>query len=356
LKNLMLLVASSVVALLGLEAAARIYFGVPVFNSTNYAVERTLPGWSRDWAAAVKSIYHPVLGWTFPRSEEHNPHGLIPRRTGALPPEAGRTILAVGDSFGTGDDPEWNWPNQLEEIVGSPVVNGSTGGWGIDQIYLRIETLIPVFKPGVVIFNFIPDDVRRAELSVFYGAPKAYLDVAGDDLVLKNSPPPRYEPSRRHVGFWRAYAGHSYAVYRIALMLGLNERWQAGDLEVRREHRRGAEVGCVIMRKLKELKSRHGVREVIVFPEYAPGDLWDASGDALDNVTKSQRILRCAAEQGLAVADPAVEFNRLARTPAERERVLQRYWRHPFDSHMAAAGDRLQAEFLATFLSRPRGN
>lgn len=347
--NSVLVASSCLVGFLILEIATRLLFGIPLTDTTNYTSKHITPNWSRDWAVALKHVYHPVLGWTFPRNESNNPHGLIPRKLDAPSPAQGKTILAVGDSFGTGDVFELNWPSQLEDIIKRPVINGSTGGWGIDQIFLRIQSLVPKVEPDVVIFNFIPDDIRRAELSIFYGSPKPYFDIEGDDLVLQNSPPPRYDPSWRHIGLFRTVFGHSYALLRIATGLGVQDRWMAG-LEVRREHRRGAEIGCLIMRKVKDLQVRHGVRRLIVFPQYGSADIWNVSGEAVENGAKMRKILECARAEGLIVADPLPIFEPMGTTPTQQEQTLRAYWRYPNDPHMNAAGDRKMAEFLAPFL------
>lgn len=65
------------------------------------------------------------------------------RFSGAKPPSADAPILAVGDSFTSGENVGDldSWPAQLQRLTGHTVLNGGVSGYGLDQIVLRTERL-----------------------------------------------------------------------------------------------------------------------------------------------------------------------------------------------------------------------
>jgi hypothetical protein len=296
-----LLVATSVlVSLVILEVGCRLYFGVRLLDPRNFASEKIY-----STSLATEGVYHPLLGWTFPRNAAVNPLGLVQRLPDAREPRPGETVLVVGDSFVTGYATEERWSTQLENLLNVAALNGAAGGWGIDQTYLRAKDLVPRLRPDVLIFGFIADDMRRAELSVFTGNPKPYFSIERGELVLKGTPVPPYEPSTEHIGVWRKVLGHSLALHRIAIALGLQHRWLAGALELRYppDHADGAAIGCLIARELRAMKESRAVRDVILFPQYSYTDIWPEGGQ-IASVEKLRKFLSCAAAESLTIADP----------------------------------------------------
>jgi hypothetical protein len=86
--------------------------------------------------------------------------------------------LAVGDSYTFGDhvsDHE-TWPAHLERLLQRPVLNGGVFGYGVDQIILRTEELLPRLRPQVVVVSIIPADVTRTEYSKNFSW-KPYYDI-----------------------------------------------------------------------------------------------------------------------------------------------------------------------------------
>ena len=75
-------------------------------------------------------------------------------------------IALVGDSFTFGEDVtyEQSWGNLLEKALGPDyeVLNFGVGGYGVDQAYLRYEKDVRQWKPKIVIFSLISDDVERS--------------------------------------------------------------------------------------------------------------------------------------------------------------------------------------------------
>ena len=204
-------------------------------------------------------------------------------------------------------------------------------------------------NPAVVIFSLIPDDVRRTELSVFFGSAKPYFVVDGDNLVMKNTPPPLYEPSLKHVGVVRKIFGYSYAFHRVMLALGLQDWWLLGQYELRQEHENGAEIGCIIMRKLREMRDEKGFR-LLIFLQYGSSDLDELSNHSTHK--KFRKVVQCAYDQGLEVADSMDVFRPHLQDSKSRQRILDKFWRGNGDPHMSEAGDRKMAEFLAQEILR----
>jgi hypothetical protein len=104
--------------------------------------------------------------------------------------DASEPILAVGDSFtfGTQVSDRDTWPAQLEKLSGRRVINGGVFGYGIDQAFLRARRLLSRDRFSTVIFSFIPDDIRRCQMSVEFGGAKPYFDFKDGRLTLENVP------------------------------------------------------------------------------------------------------------------------------------------------------------------------
>ncbi len=100
-------------------------------------------------------------------------------------------ILAAGDSFTAGSEvvDADTWPAQLERLTGIPVLNAGCGGWGVDQIVMRLEQLIPVVQPRLVLLGMLDQDITRCNYS-WGGKPKPYFLVENGELVLKHNPVP----------------------------------------------------------------------------------------------------------------------------------------------------------------------
>jgi hypothetical protein len=348
--NGFLVMISVAISLIMLEIVTRLYFGIPVLQYRNYASEKIFAN-----SLAVRGVFHSYLGWTFPRNPDINPEGMLPRPEGAPPLAPGRTILVVGDSFATGYQTEERWSSQLESLSGLPVVNGATGGWGIDQIFLRARMLVPELKPRLLIFSYIPNDMRRAELSVFLGSPKPYFLIENGQAELKGTPVEEYQPSGRHIGWIRKIFGYSQAVLRVMIGVGLEERWMAAGLENRASPggQDSAAIGCLLAQNLRAMKDAGLVGDVLMFPQLAYPDM-TAEGDTARFLEKSRKFAACARAQGLMVADPfALLKRRIDGDPDGHEAALGKYWRYPLrDPHHWATGDRLMAKFLTPIVVR----
>ena len=152
-----------------LEAVVRIGHGVPVFAWKNFLAER-----NSLLTTHTLNQFDAVLGWVLREHQRVNPeseigslttgaHGVRLNASQGPQPMRG-AILAAGDSFTAGSEvgDRHSWPAHLETILGQPVVNAATGAGGADQIVLRLEMLMPVLAPKVIIASFLDDDIMRA--------------------------------------------------------------------------------------------------------------------------------------------------------------------------------------------------
>ncbi len=141
----------------------------------------------------VEPIAHPTLGWA-PRRSEENPLGVIAAKR-YKPDHGPGTVLFFGDSFTAGValvPMDRRVPQQLGDLLQGPTVyNYGVGGYGVDQIYLRMKDTIGEFDRPYVVFGLLTMDLDRSVLTFFSNRPKArfVLDAAGQ-LELTGTPVP----------------------------------------------------------------------------------------------------------------------------------------------------------------------
>jgi len=100
-------------------------------------------------------------------------------------------IALVGDSFTFGEDVKYEetWGYFLEKDLGSEfqVLNFGVSGYGLDQMFLRYKRDIRRWKPRVVIFGFISDDVERSMLVYpFISFPEWNMPFSKSRLILQD--------------------------------------------------------------------------------------------------------------------------------------------------------------------------
>jgi hypothetical protein len=312
----------------------------------------------------IAIAYDPTIGYTArpgyrDGTHSHGERGVRLNQTleqaAPLPPLPTGGILAVGDSFTFGSEVKdaESWPAQLEKMIGIPVVNGGAGGYGIDQAELRAEQLLDVVKPRAIVLSFIPNCVGRNEYSVNTGLIKPYFDVVNGKLELKNVPVPDYRPSRQYIGRARKIFGYSYALLWVTQRVGLGERWQMTESEVRRVHTKGAEVACLLWPRLAEKAAGRDIK-LFVLAQYA-GIQVNGHDNARDSY-KVQPVLDCAQRAGWVVID---SYDELRRRFERDEKSFWPLWvRQPHDKklwhtgHMSVEGNRLTAELVAASIRR----
>jgi len=159
------------------------------------------------------SRFSPTLGWDKPpggdqwiRREEYNVHILLnakglrgPDRDYPKPPGT-RRILMLGDSFAEGYyvDEEATARAVLERRLNQrgcakyEVVNAAVPGYSTDQEYLLYLEEAHRYEPDLVAVFFYYNDLYYNTQGVgTAGRPKPYFVLAGNQLLLRNSPLPR---------------------------------------------------------------------------------------------------------------------------------------------------------------------
>lgn len=361
--SLIFLNVITVISLFILEFGLRLYFDMPTNRFPNFTASKVDPGNREDVRMNYESedakstngektfnnIYDEVLGWVHPTVEDA-PRGLYSFPVSGDPRYLKGHVLVIGDSMTQGPPMDINqsWPAQLSRNLALQAVNAAVGGYGIDQMFLRLKKLLETSSPKIVIFAYIPDNMHRAELSVFHSFPKPFYDVRDGKLVLKNVPVPRYEPSYEQVGLFRLLLGYSFFVDRLAVSLGLADKWYMGSGELRVEHQQGAEVGCIIVNKLRELEIKKNLR-VILYPLYSFHDVYGKTYP--ESFRKHQAMARCAKKKNIKVADPLPSlFQYKADNNLSDEDFFGSFWGYPSDGHFNLNGYKFTADFVTPFV------
>lgn len=347
LVNTALGLGSIVVALIVLEVVVRVFTPGIGFEWRNYATDPVN-------MIKVNTLvqYDPDLAYVLVPNRMDAGFGRLGNRlnrptqpSDPVPPIPERPVLALGDSFTFGSDvnADQTWPAHLERILGVPVLNGGVGGYGIDQMVVLGERLAPQLKPRLIVLSFIPDDLERARMSIYSGAPKPYFDVVDGKLVRRNHPAPIYQPSLRHAGI-RGVLGYSYLINWTATRLGLLQWWQLSRWEYRFSDADPAAVNCLLTGRLRELGERFDA-PVLVVGQYA----WDNYQPHMATMVERQRaVLDCARKQGLAVLDTYD----LLRSELPTKWTLDTYGRYYVKGlgHMTDEGNRTIATAIAGVL------
>ena len=270
-----------------------------------------------------------------------DPHGL--RTCGDLAvadADAGRAILAVGDSYTFGEevsDAE-TWPAQLQRLSGRRILNGGVSGYGFDQVVLRAEQLADQHKPSMIIVGFIADDVRRTEMRRVWGRNKPWFAIEAEGLVLRGTPVQARKPvaSRR--------LRHRLERILIELPAPLQQLFR---YHLRKHSAgQGLRISLHLVERLAKLEAKHQCR-IVLLAQYHP-HVWVDREFATEERRVVQTVLDRAKSLGLATVDT---FPRFAIEPAAPSLYI--------NSHMNARGNAMIASLLAARLlelqsQRPR--
>lgn len=283
----------------------------PAPGETQFAYDPTL-GWAPIPGSSGTMLGKP-LSFTAQGTRAHNRDrapAAGPANGSAIGPATLAPIIAFGDSmtegYGVGDDE--TWPAQLERLTGRPVLNAAVRGYGLDQMVLRAERMIPELAPSTVILAFIADDISRTALAVRDARGKPWFVPEGAGLALRNVPvegpvqgagasSPMREAARRLLG-------PSHLVDRIVHRLGVQRSWQGSEVGT------GVDpfvVSCRLMARLAAVARRARADALVVaLPE--PRVFVDARAAAGQHEALT-RVLGCAAEAGLATLDTRAAFD-----------------------------------------------
>lgn len=353
LKHLTLVLTSLTLASLCLEVGLRLADRIPVFSFNNLLLERV-----NRHKNNVVAQYDPLLGWvpvanyssrvqdrtvTFgDQGVRMNNDKFTPLPTGA--------IMAVGDSFTAGSEvsDDETWPAHLQQILGRPVVNAASGGWGTDQMIMRAETLLPVLVPKMVIVGVMVDDILRAQFEFRGGAYKPLFVIEDGKLVNKNYPVPKYTGSRYELGLARVILGHSRLVNWTMEAVGYTEWWSKWDITYRWGHHYGDKVTCLLLDRLKKRLDADNASLVLLF-EYGSSHLqgWKEPPDHQKNVKD------CAHDMSITIVDAWGPLKEMHEN--DKPTFCALYVQHDgcrVLGHMSSLGNRFVATLIAQALAR----
>ena len=239
LLTLLLMLASLGLTLWIVEVGLRLANHVSLFTTDNF-VARAIDSVRQPGLV----VYDAQLGWAqAPNQQRRYGRGRTSSYTTGefgermpeprVRPAQQGVILAIGDSFTAGAEvsDDETWPAQIEPLLGTSVINAGVLGYGIDQIVLRAEDLVPKLRPRFLLVGLLAVDSFRNSMSVYGGAPKPYFKIQNGTLALHNVPVPRLASSTHEIGSLRAFLGRSYLVH--FLMMRLNPSWWVANLQMR---------------------------------------------------------------------------------------------------------------------------
>ena len=147
----------------------------------------------RRWVPAhntpTRERVHPLLGWATPRTAD-NPLGVMADAP-YVPDTTRPAVLFYGDSFMQGVvGNAQSIPSLVaERLPGPAAYNYGVGGYGVDQMLLRVRLSARRFARPVVVVGILTVDLDRSLLTVRAG-PKPSFVPHGRGLALRGVPVP----------------------------------------------------------------------------------------------------------------------------------------------------------------------
>jgi hypothetical protein len=216
--------------------------------------------WYTEYTDTTLAVYHPEFGYILRANAQRanvktDSEGLRTNGNPGTPP--GPPILAVGNSFTFGAEVEnsQSWPAHLERLLSRPVLKAGVYGYGLDQIVMRAESLVPKYRPKALVVAIITDDVIRCRYACRYMW-KPYFTVESGELRLHKVPfPCPAAPATRSV--LRAIL--SYSSLADSLMSRLAHEWWVNGEGLIEVHRKDVEVSILLMERLQALQRASGI-------------------------------------------------------------------------------------------------
>jgi hypothetical protein len=335
LTNAALFMATIIFSLLALEVGLRAYHGEWEYANFRYPQQNKF-GYH---------TYDAELGWVPKSSNQWGTsitilkEGIRSNGRGEVWDGTDDPILAVGDSYTFGDqvpDSE-TWPAQLEKLSGRRVINGGVDGYGVDQIFLRARRLLSRYRFSTVIFSFIPDDIRRSQMSVMFATAKPYFDFKDGRLTLENVPvPPTFLPEKESELL--IAAEHSRLVH--AVMKRLFPEWwlRAQSQTPVQNQEQGIKVACALLHELEGLTKSRGAALIVLAQhwEFEP---------ASESMT-AESALSCISDPATRVLDLKPALSELtAKDPSSYHRLYNAFL------HMSAEGNQFVAHQILPILT-----
>jgi hypothetical protein len=339
LADIVLLLVTCVMCIAALELGFRAYSGVPLFKFANWRSAHVLT-----MEAAPFVQYDPVLGWTheaYFSSPSFNTiaYGVRKNHPSDQTVRTGG-ILVVGDSFTAGSDvsDSESWPAQLEDMVDVPVINAAIGSYGIDQMMLRAEMLLPVVRPKVVVLGS-EQAIGLVGYSSFAWS-KPYFTLQDGKLVQHNDPVPPPGADRKQVRRLKRILGYSYLADQLMTKYDPLYWFSDADKQWTRVPIDEADVSCALLKRLKADVEAQDARLIVLLQH---------GGDAniKGELERDVLVARCAKAMGITVVDEYETLHVLAQNPQEFASLYHRANPSAPYGHMTAKGNRIVAGLVA---------
>jgi hypothetical protein len=340
-KNFTLLASVLLVSLLLCEVAFRLINGVSPFALTNVREARVI---KVDLNKAVR--YDSRVGWVHLdnldfgalRTAEYGIRRHSPEQTRVRK----GAILVSGSSFtaGSGVVDTDTWPAQMEQLLGRPVENAAAGGWGVDQVIMRAEDLLPVVEPEAIVIDLMDTTIQWASYSVF-SMPKPYFTFAQGKLTEHNVPVPQFLPSDGlpRVGWLKSLGSYSLIVDRVMATIDANA-WYGEAESIVQIQNDPINVTCALLQRLK-LKAELKKIRVALVSLFAGGQV-----TAKAPPQSVLRVENCARSMGIQVISV---FDRMRALYREDPHILEALYGKHGDllSHYTPRGNREVAMVVA---------
>lgn len=340
---------------LALEIGLRAWDNVPISSVHNF-IAAELDQIHRPGGGSAD--YDSRVGWV-QRSNLAFPHFTTgeygARMSGEkIVPLQQNAVLVVGDSFGAGSEVgnSESWPAALERALGSQVINAAVGGYGLDQIVLRAEMLVPLLKPRVLLVQGrLEYGLSLNRMSVISGAPKPFFTVQDGRLVLQNQPVPRLAASPRDIGWMRSILGYSYLVHFTIRRLGWMQWWLTEkSITWETSQDESLKVSCLLLHRLSELRDKYKMKVSLVM-QYSGVDALD---DKLRWASDRDTVAACAKDENLPVVDTWNALRTVFKTGGIE--TYRKLWvmhdNNTSYGHMSAEGNALVAEVVSQAVFR----
>lgn len=344
LSNVVVFVATILVCMIALEFGFRLVKGVPVLSTQNWRAQREI---------ITPSIFDAQIGWVQKPNLSADQlrlhtidYGIRKNRSSMTTVPTGG-VLVTGDSFAAGsevDDTE-TWPAQLETMIGQPVVNAASGAYGIDQMVLRAENLLPIVRPKIIVVGTQRDGIFRTTYSG-YVHPKPYFRIVNGELEQHGVSATNSGAGDHEKTPLKEYLGHSFFIDQMMARLAPKYWEKVWEEKIEQTNESDIELSCLLMRRMKKDADRIGARLIFVL-QYGADVIRSANERPKDAVL----VAECSKQIGIDVVD---EFDTL-RAVASRglAELKSAYIVRPDGQtfgHMSAYGNRLVAELIAATL------
>ena len=341
-RTILALLGAGLLCAIILEGALRIHVGFPLLSLGDVRGMNTV-----NILQTGGALYDSDLGWAqMPgiTSDTFNTVRFGIRKNSRKEETLSQgAILAVGDSYTAGSQVADNetWPAQLEQQLGQRVLNAGVGGYGLDQIVLSAERLLPVVKPRAVIVGLNEEEIPRTAYKTYSTSKPYFVEEAGT-WVLKNHPVPIWtEPPPEPL--YKSIAAHFAAAHLVFNRVAHDWWFSMGKQYFDRSDAEPTRVTCHLLDRLQaRLKADH--IPGIVVAQYSG---WSFSRSR-PREAATEKVLSCARHDGYTVVDPHDPMMEIAQRSISE---LKRYYVMSSDSvqfgHMSKLGNRLIASLIA---------